>query len=231
MNPQPLSPEVLVANRRRVAYVVQNLEATYGVPVNPPCDDPLDELIATILSQSTTNINSHRAFAQLKAQFPDWESLRRARPASIARAIQCGGLANVKSVVIKNLLNDIKTRRGQLDLSFLKTAPLEDAQAFLSSLKGVGPKTAACVLLFACKRDVFPMDTHIFRITQRMGIVSKTWSDQQAHEQMLSWVPPHKHYSLHVNLIRLGRQICRPRDPKCLECPLIEHCDFGHSQL
>jgi len=226
-----LSRDDLAEKRMQVKYVTQNLEATYGIPKNTHNDDPLDELIATILSQSTTNINSHRAFASLKKRFPDWDSVRRARAASIAAAIQSGGLANVKSVVIKNLLNEIKTRRGELDLSFLKTDRLEEARSFLTSLKGVGPKTAACVLLFSCKRDLFPMDTHIFRITQRIGLVSKRWTDRRAHEQMEKWVPRKKHYSLHVNLIRHGRLICRPRDPKCEECSLIEHCDFGRSRM
>lgn len=217
--------------RRQLAFITQNLEATFGVPRNNSHEDPLDELINTILSQSTTNINSHRAFASLKQRFPDWEQVRRARPASIAAAIKSGGLANVKSVVIKNILNDIKQRRGTLDLSFLKTALVAEAREFLISLKGVGPKTAACVLLFACKRSVFPMDTHIFRILRRAGLLPEKINDQLAHEMIENLIPPKKHYSLHINLITLGRRICHPRNPKCGQCPLNEHCDFGRSQL
>ena len=221
----------LAEKRRQVKYVTQNLEATYGIPQNSHSEDPLDELILTILSQSTTNINSDRAFASLKARFADWESARLARPAGIAAAIKSGGLANVKSVVIKTILNEIRSRTGGLDLSFLKTIPVDEAREFLTSLKGVGPKTAACVLLFSCKRDVFPMDTHIFRIARRMSLISERLSDERAHEEMGRFIPKKKHYSLHVNLIRHGRQICRPRDPKCSECSLIEHCDFGRSQI
>ena len=224
-------PTELDEQRRQLAFITQNLEATFGVPRNDSHEDPLDELINTVLSQSTTNINSHRAFASLKQRFRDWEQVRRARPASIAATIKSGGLANVKSIVIKNILNDIQQQRGTLDLSFLKTAPVAEARKFLISLKGVGPKTAACVLLFTCKRPVFPMDTHIFRILRRTGLLPEKISDQLAHEMIENLIPPKKHYSLHINLITLGRRICHPRNPKCGQCPLNEHCDFGRSQL
>ena len=223
--------EEIAEQRRQLKFITQNLEATFGVPRNDSHENPLDELINTILSQSTTNINSHRAFASLKQRFPDWESARRARPASIAAAIKSGGLANVKSVVIKNILETIKHRRGNFDLNFLKTAPIAEAREFLLSLKGVGPKTVACVLLFSCKRPVFPMDTHIFRILRRAGLLPEKISDELAHEKIERLIPPKKHYSLHINLIALGRRICHPRTPKCGQCPLNEHCDFGRSLL
>lgn len=221
----------LAEKRRQLKFITQNLEAAFGVPRNDSHEDPLDELINTILSQSTTNINSHRAFASLKQRFPDWESAREARPMVIAEAIKSGGLANVKSVVIRNVLDDIKQRLGSFDLSFLKTSPIAEAREFLISLKGVGPKTAACVLLFSCKRPVFPMDTHIFRILRRVGLLPEKISDKLAHEMIEELIPPKKHYSLHINLIVLGRRICHPRNPKCGLCPLNEHCNFGLSQL
>jgi endonuclease-3 len=221
----------IAEQRRQLKFITQNLEAMFGVPRNDSHKDPLDELINTILSQSTTNINSHRAFASLKQRFPNWEQARLARPASIAAAIKSGGLANVKSVVIKNVLDEIKQQLGNFDLSFLKTAPINEASKFLLSLKGVGPKTAACVLLFTCKRPVFPMDTHIFRIFRRVGLLPEKISDKLAHEMIENLIPPKKHYSLHINLIALGRQICHPQNPKCGQCPLSEHCDFGRSQL
>ena len=226
-----LSPSELHEKRRLVKYVTQNLEAVYGVPVNDSPYDPLSELVLTILSQSTTDINSRRAFESLKRRFPDWESARRARASSIAAAIRMGGLANSKSMVIKGALNEIKKRRGDLDLSFLHTSPVEEAREFLTSLAGVGPKTAACVLLFACNKKIFPMDIHILRIAKRIGLVPERFSDEQSHERMEKLVPPRKNYSLHVNLIRLGRQICRPQNPKCDKCPLIEQCNYGQSQL
>ena len=231
MRAESLPQAELAEQQRQVKFITQNLEATYGIPRNTDPDDPLDELILTILSQSTTNINSHRAFENLKRRFPDWEMARRARTTSIAAAIKSGGLANVKSIVIKNVLAEIKARCGNLDLSFLKTAPIDEARAFLTSLKGIGPKTAACVLLFACHRPIFPMDTHIFRILRRVGLVPARCSDEQAHRLMEALIPLGKHYSLHINLIRHGRQICRPQNPKCAECSLIEHCAYGQTQI
>src|SRR5262245_44840694 len=173
-----LSPSELREKRRVVKYITQNLEAAYGMPINERPYDPLSELILTILSQSTSDINSHRAFENLKRRFPNWESARRARASSIATAIKSGGLANAKSIVIKSALNEIIKRRGELDLSFLHTSPVEEAREFLTSLAGVGPKTAACVLLFACNRKIFPMDVHILRITKRIGLISERLSDE-----------------------------------------------------
>jgi endonuclease-3 len=226
-----ISPSELREKRLLVKHVTQNLEATYGVPVNDSSDDPLSELVLTVLSQSTTDINSRRAFENLKRRFPDWESARLARPSSIAAAIKSGGLANAKSLTIKNALNEIKKRRGELDLSFLKTSPVEEAREFLTSLQGIGPKTAACVLLFACDKKIFPMDVHILRIAKRIGMVPERFTDEQSHKRMEKLVPTRKHYSLHVNLIRHGRQICRPQNPKCGKCPLVEQCDYGQSQI
>ena len=231
MKPTTLSPSEIEEKRLQVKYISQNLEASYGIPKNNHNDDPLDELILTILSQSTTNINSHRAFDSLKRRFPDWESVRRTRPSTIATTIKSGGLANVKSLVIRDLLNEIKKQRGELDLSFLKTIPVERARKFLTSLKGVGPKTAACVLLFSCKLKVFPMDTHIFRITKRIGLIPERINDEQAHVLMESLIPRRKHYSLHVNLIRHGREICLSRVPKCHKCILIEQCEYGQFHI
>jgi endonuclease-3 len=213
-----------------MGYIIQNLEAAFGVPKQRPRQDPLDVLIETILSQATTDTNSDRAFARLKERFPTWGQARRARPESIAQAIQSGGLANVKSVRIKNILNEIKKRRGLLDLSFLHDVSLAEAKTFLLSLEGVGPKTAACVLLFACRRPVFPADTHILRVTRRLGLIPPRCSDEQAHEMLENLIPPKKYYSTHINLIRLGRQICRPQNPKCLECPLLEYCEYGQKK-
>jgi endonuclease-3 len=220
-----------VQRKRQLKFITQNLEATYGVPHNTRPDDPLDELILTILSQSTSDVNSRRAFQSLKSRFADWEAVRRARPATIAAAIKSGGLANVKSVVIKNVLNEIKLRRGDLNLSCLRTMPLAEAKVFLTSLKGIGPKTASCVLLFACGHPVFPIDTHIFRITRRLGLVPRGGSDEQAHELMEQLIQANKHYSLHINLIRHGRHICRPQNPACERCCLIEYCAHGNAQI
>jgi endonuclease-3 len=217
--------------RQQLKHVCQNLEATYGTPQNDGGDDPLEELIATILSQATSNQNSHRTFANLKARFKSWETVRRAQPEQIEAAIKLGGLAQVKSVTIKNILNEIKTRTGKLDLSFLSALPTNEARTFLSSLKGVGPKTIGCVLLFACKQPVFPMDTHILRICRRLGLIPARCSDTQAHQLMEPLIPQGKHFSLHINMIHHGRQVCAPRMPKCERCCLIEQCAFGQQLL
>jgi len=231
MKTKSAAPADIAEKKLQTKYVTQNLEATYGTPLNNHPDDPLAELILTVLSQSTSDLNSKRAFASLKNRFRDWDAVRRARTASIAAAIKSGGLANTKSVVIKNVLNQILTRRGKLDLSFLHSAPLDEARAFLLSLKGIGPKTAACVLLFSANRPVFPMDTHILRITRRLGLIPKKSNDLAAHKIMESLIPPNKHYSLHINLIRHGRTICRPHNPQCDQCSLQEQCQYSQSQM
>ena len=210
----------------KIPYILQNLRAVYGVPIPEEDLDLLDCLIETILSQSTTNANSRRAFASLKLTYPTWDAARRARPAAIEKAIRSGGLAKQKSVIIKNLLNDIYARRGSLDLSFLRSAPLDEARRFLSSFKGVGPKTVACVLLFSCARPVFPIDTHIFRIARRLGLIPPKGSDVDAHRQMETLLPEARYYEAHINLIRHGRAVCRPQNPVCEQCCIVEYCNY-----
>jgi endonuclease-3 len=192
--------------------------------------DPLDVLIETILSQSTTDINSRRAFESLKRRFATWDEARRARASSIEKAIRSGGLARQKSVRIKKLLNEIYERRGSLDLSFLREVPVEDARLFMASFKGVGPKTVACTLLFACDRPVFPIDTHIFRIGRRLGLIPQKCSDEEAHRVVAAMMPPDRFYEIHVNLIRHGRKVCRPQNPLCEQCCLIDYCRFYEAQ-
>ena len=213
-----------------IPYIIQNLKAVYGAPESQRGLDPLDVLIETILSQSTTNANSDRAFESLKRRFPTWEAARRARVTSIEAAIRSGGLARQKSARIKKLLNEIHNRRGSLDLSFLNNAPLEEAKEFLASFKGVGPKTVACTLLFACNRAVFPIDTHIFRIARRLGLIPGKCSDEEAHRLMGEMVPRKRYFEAHINLIRHGRRICRPRDPLCEQCCLVDYCEYYMSR-
>lgn len=207
-----------------VPYIIQNLRAVYGVPECERGLDPLDVLIQTILSQSTTNVNSDRAFQSLKQRFPTWEQARRARVTSIEAAIRSGGLARQKSLRIKKLLNEIYERRGSLDLSFLFDAPIEEAMRFLAGFKGVGPKTVACTLLFACDRPIFPIDTHIFRIARRTGLIPEKCSDEDAHLRMTAMIPDGRFYEVHVNMIRHGRKVCRPQQPLCEQCCLIDYC-------
>jgi len=210
-----------------IRYIIQNLERTYGVPVNERASDPLDMLIKIILSQATSDTNSHRTFAALKKRFPTWDLALRARAATIADTIRSGGLANQKAAVIKSVLRQIQEEHGTLDLSFLHQVSNEEATRYLSQFRGIGPKTIACTLLFACRKEVFPLDTHIFRILRRIGLIPQKCTDRRAHEIMNKIVPPGKFYSFHVNLIRHGRTLCRPRDPVCERCPIIEYCDYG----
>jgi endonuclease III len=216
--------------REKIPYVLQNLKAVYGTPETENNLDPLDCLIETILSQSTTNVNSQRAFANLKQYFADWEAVRRARLSSIEAAIRSGGLARQKSVIIKRILKEIKEKRGSLDLSFLRTVPLVEAKEFLAGFKGVGPKTIACVLLFACQRAVFPIDTHIFRIARRLRLIPEKGSDQQAHAMMEQIIPAARFYEAHINIIRHGRKICRPQKPLCEACVIVDYCQYYRTQ-
>ena len=217
-----------------VGYIIQNLERAYGVPVNrraPRAADPLDMLVKIILSQATSDTNSERTFAALKKRFPAWDAVLRARTSTLADTIRAGGLANQKAAVIKDLLGQIKEKHGTLDLDFLHELSNEEAVSYLSQFRGIGPKTVACTLLFACRKEVFPLDTHIFRILRRVGLIPRKCTDRRAHEIMNALVPSGKFYSFHVNLVRHGRAICRPRDPLCERCPIVEYCDYGQSVI
>lgn len=224
--PRTSDPNVSPHASDSIPYIIQNLKAVYGIPRPERGLDPLDVLIETILSQSTSNANSGRAFECLKKRFPTWEQARRARVTSIETAIRSGGLARQKSIRIKNLLNEIHRQRGSLDLSFLKSAPLDEAKQFLASFKGIGPKTVACTLLFACERPVFPIDTHIFRIARRLALIPEQCSDEQAHQMMEEILPTERYFEIHINLIRHGRTVCRPSAPRCEECCLVDYCAY-----
>ena len=221
-----------VVEEKPVRYIVQNLERAYGVPENKWTDwDVLDMLVAVILSQATSDANSDRTYDALKARFPTWDAVLRAREETLVETIRLGGLANQKAAVIRGLLREVKARQGSFDLSFLRARPAAEAVGYLASFRGVGPKTAACTLLFACATEVFPLDTHIFRILRRVGLIPRKCSDQFAHEVMNRVVPAGKFYSFHVNLIRHGRRLCRPRDPLCGRCPVVEYCDHGREKI
>ena len=219
------------SSEKPVRYIIQNLERTYGVPENRRASDPLDMLVKIILSQATSDTNSHRTFAALKKRFPTWDAALRARTATIAETIRSGGLANQKAAVIKDVLRQIKADRGTLDLSFLHDLSSEEADQYLSQFRGLGPKTRACTLLFACRKEVFPLDTHIFRILRRIGLIPQKCTGARAHQIMNRVVPPGKFYSFHVNLIRHGRTLCRPREPLCERCPVVEYCDYGQELI
>jgi endonuclease-3 len=230
--PPPSAAEAWAASvveEKPVRYIVQNLERAYGVPENRWTD--WDVLVAVILSQATSDANSDRTYDALKKKFPTWDSVLRAREQTLVDTIRLGGLANQKAAVIRGLLREVKGRHGSFDLSFLRELPAAEAVAYLASFRGVGPKTAACTLLFACGTEVFPLDTHIFRVLRRVGLIPPKCSDRFAHEVMNRLVPAGKFYPFHVNLIRHGRRLCRPRDPVCERCPVVEYCDYGRSKI
>lgn len=221
-----------IAEEKPFEYIVQNLENTFGEPRLAHKSDPLTMLARIILSQATSDANSRRTFENLRKRFgKSWGKVLAADEGEIADAIRLGGLANQKARVIKELLAQIKEKHDTLNLKFLDEMPDEAARDYLTNFRGIGPKTVACTLLFALHKEVFPLDTHIFRVLRRMGILPEKISDTKAHRLLDQLVPQGKFYSLHVNLIRLGRKICRPREPLCEQCPLIEYCDYGLTQM
>lgn len=200
------------------------LDRFYG-PVQPARRaEPLDELVGTILSQNTSDLNSGRAFDSLLARFGSWEAVAGADEAEIIDAIRLGGLAQIKGPRIKRVLQRIKQDRGELSLEFLCDLPPAAARAYLTALPGVGLKTAACVQLFACGQDALPVDTHVHRVATRLGLVPIGTSADRAHDVLEAIVPPARHYSVHVHLIRHGREICKAQRPRCTECPLRDLC-------
>ena len=220
-----------IKEEKPFGYITQNLESSFGKPHPGAKSDALAMLIKIILSQATTDTNSRRTFQNLKKRFKTWENVLEAAEEEIADAIRLGGLANQKAKAIKDLLARIKNRHGTLSLKFVDQMTNEAARDYLLNFRGIGPKTVACTLLFALHKEVFPLDTHIFRVLRRMGILPEKITDAKAHRLLDQLVPHGKFYSLHVNLIRLGRKICRPREPLCHGCPLIEYCDYGMSQM
>ncbi|HKW21402.1 MAG TPA: endonuclease III [Ktedonobacterales bacterium] len=212
----------------KVARVYEKLVATYGIPPWEPTGDPLGELVATILSQHTSDINSERAYRQLRAVFPAWEQVRDAPTDDVVGAIRSGGLAQQKAERIQQILRILTERLGDapLTLDSLDAMPLDDALAWLRELPGVGPKTAACVLLFALGKPAFPVDTHVWRVTKRLGLIGSRVSAESAHETLQAMIPQGWRYTMHIDLIRHGRQICYARNPACFRCPISSECQY-----
>jgi endonuclease III len=201
----------------------------YGEPVWRNPLPPVDELVSTILSQNTNDINRDRAFIALRGSFPTWEQVRDAAPESVIAAIRSAGLANQKGPRIQQVLREISAERGSLDLFFLRDLPLEEARSWLMKFKGVGPKTAAIVLLFSLEQPAFPVDTHIFRVTGRIGLRPEKMTVEQAHIHLEKLFPPETYAAAHLNIIRLGREICAARKPACVRCPLKGLCNYART--
>ncbi|HEU4323016.1 MAG TPA: endonuclease III [Roseiflexaceae bacterium] len=209
--------------------VYARLEQVYGPRKARRTGDPLGELIATILSQNTSDINSGRAYAALRQRYPTWEEVLDAPTAELYDTIRSAGLGNIKAPRIQNTLRTILERRGELSLDFLDDLPLDQARAWLRSLEGIGPKTAACVLLFALGKPAMPVDTHVHRVAGRLGLIGPRVSAEQAHALLEGMLPPEAVYPFHVEMIQHGRQICQAQRPRCPICPLADLCDFYHS--
>lgn len=200
---------------------------TYGDREWHPRLDPVGELVSTILSQNTNDVNRDRAYAQLRARFPTWEAVRDAAPDALREAIRPAGLANSKGPAIQRALSRISEERGKISLDFLAEMPLDEAKEWLTGLSGVGPKTAAIVLLFSFNRPAFPVDTHVHRVSGRLDLIGPKVSREKAHDLLEALLPPDTYYAFHLNLIQHGRQVCHARQPQCEDCPLLRLCDFG----
>ncbi|HEV8200360.1 MAG TPA: endonuclease III [Candidatus Polarisedimenticolia bacterium] len=209
---------------RQVERVLDALEERYGRPRLTRRLDPLSELVLTILSQHTSDTNRDRAFADLRARFATWEEVADAPRPAIERAIRKGGLARIKSGVIRDLLRHVRAERGELSLDHLKEQPMEEGRQWLLGLRGVGAKTAACVLLFSCGQPAFPVDTHVHRIARRLGWIPSSASADEAHLLLEALIRPRRRLAAHVNFITLGRELCRARLPACSDCPLRRQC-------
>lgn len=235
-----MSKKSLVAkpNARPLTTIRRRLVAAYGVPTPKPHHDPVGELVLTILSQNTNDRNRDVAYCRLEERWHDWEAVRAATVEEVEAAIAPGGISKVKSARIKQVLERVATdplpegadpngrwqRRREIDLDWIEHTPLEISREYLCSLPGVARKTAACVLLFAYGLQDVPVDTHVGRVGQRLGLFPEKASFERMHDMITAWTPPGQAHAEHVNLIRHGRRICHKRVPQCSICPLADVC-------
>ena len=212
-----------------VQRVARRLIEVYGPRQQHSARDPLDELILTILSQNTSDRNSGRAWQALRARYRSWNEVLAADTRELYEVIKPAGLGNIKAPRIQAVLQEVLDRRGSFDLNFLRDLPLPKAKQWLRSLPGIGPKTAACVLCFACDLPALPVDTHVHRVSQRLGLIGPRVSADAAHDLLEQALPPDQVYAFHVNMILHGRQICRALRPLCERCPLLDLCPYGQA--
>ncbi len=222
-----MTPQAKRARTRHAAAIgeiVRRLEGAYGATAWRPHRDPTSELVLTILSQSTSDANSGRAFARLLQRYPSWRDVMDAPLPELTEVIQPGGLAPTKAPRIQDALREVLARTGSFDLSFLRGLSMEDARAWLRSLPGVGPKTAACVLLFSLGLPAMPVDTHVHRVALRLGLVQQGTTAEKAHGLLERAVPPEDVYAFHIALVKHGRRACAAQRPRCGECVLQDLC-------
>jgi len=217
--------------KKQIEKINYLLIGYFGIPPkarkNP---DPLDTIIGTILSQNTNDNNSYKAYRNLKDNFKNWDELSVLKPSQIEKYIKVAGLGKQKSKAIYELLQSLKKNSKSVSLDYIKTKKDEDILKELTSYNGVGVKTASCVLLFSLNRNICPVDTHVHRTLNRIGIVT-TSNPEKTFYQILNKIPDGSAHSFHTNLIRLGREICKPANPNCKICPLLKLCTFNHKSL
>lgn len=217
-------------HRRKLKGVLARLQSAYGRRQWRSSGDPVDVLMATILSQNTNGANSSAGFAKLKEKFPNWRAAADARSSAIARCIRSSGLGRIKATRMRSILRQIRADRGEISLEFLGHLPPEQAFDYLVAFNGVGPKTAWCVLMFAFGMEVFPVDTHIKRIAIRLGLIGPQVSADAAHQILAPMIRPEDRYEMHVLLIAHGRRMCRARRPLCDQCCLLKFCPHRREQ-
>lgn len=218
---------LLVTDRKNLARkILARLEKQYGQPEWRNPLPPIDELVSTILSQNTNDLNRDRAFEALRETFPTWEAVRQAPPEEVIEAIRPAGLANQKGPRIQAALADITRERGALELDFLRDLPPQEARDWLMRFKGVGPKTAAIIMLFSLDLPAFPVDTHVHRVSARLGLRPEKMSAEKAHDHLATLFPTESYAAAHLNLIRHGREICHARSPDCGRCFLTDLCPY-----
>jgi len=203
----------------------------FGLPDRPKTlPNPLDTIIGTILSQNTNDKNSYQAYRNLRDNFSDWNKLAELKPLQIEQFIKVAGLGKQKSKAIYKLLQTLKKKQKSISLDHIKNSPDEEILDELTSYKGVGVKTASCVLLFSLNRNICPVDTHVHRTLNRIGLV-KTSIPEKTFNELLNKIPEGIAHSFHTNLIRLGREICKPTNPNCVQCPLLKICRYDQKNL
>ncbi len=215
------------ALRKRAARIDAVLTKTYGRKTPGEREDPVDTLVETILSQNTTDVNSHRSFQALKREYRDWHDLLGEDLPTVSGIIRSGGLPDIKARRILDALEFIHRARGRIELDFLRDMPSMDADGWLAQMKGVGPKTRSIVLLFSLGMPAFPVDTHIHRVTKRLGLIGPKVSREAAQDVLGALVPKSEYYNFHINLIEHGRAVCRARRPACERCVLSRICDHS----
>lgn len=212
--------------RAKYQHIFELLAATYGFPTWRQHLPPVDELVDTILSQNTSDVARDKGFERLHQRFPTWEAVRDAPASEVIEAIRPAGMSETKGPRIQQVLRQITDECGAITLDFLAEMDIEAAKAWLTRFNGVGPKTAAIVLLFAFNKPAFPVDTHVHRVTQRLGLIGPKTTREQAHIELEKIIPPEQFYQAHLNLIEHGRKICRAARPLCERCPLTSLCDY-----